>query len=127
MVQHILPKGFHRIRYYGLHSHLRYEAVRQQLAALLRFDASTDPSGYRVVPRKPFAQRFTETFGTDPLRCPTCGDSMDLELIYHPDYGTIADFRASGWESPDDRQTPDRLRRSVDRAQHLVPLPLPAV
>ena len=111
MVQHILPKGFHRIRYYGLHSHLRYEAVRQQLAALLRFDASTDPSGYRVVPRKPFAQRFTETFGTDPLRCPTCGDSMDLELIYHPDYGTIADFRASGWESPDDRQTPDRLRR----------------
>ena len=127
MVQHILPKGFHRIRYYGLHSHLRYEAVRQQLAALLRCDASTDPSGYRVVPRKPFAQRFTETFGTDPLRCPTCGDSMDLELIYHPDYGTIADFRASGWESPDDRQTPDRLRRSVDRAQHLVPLPLPAV
>ena len=127
MVQHILPKGFHRIRYYGLHSHLRYESVRTQLAALLHFDASTDPRGYHVVPRKPFAQRFTETFDTDPLRCPTCGDTMDLELIYHPDYGTISDFRASGWESPDDRQTPDRLRRPVDRAQHLVPLPLPAV
>ena len=38
----------------------------------------------RVVPRKPFAQRFTETLGTDPRRCPTCGDTMDLALIYHP-------------------------------------------
>lgn len=26
VVQHILPKGFQRIRYFGLHSHTRYQA-----------------------------------------------------------------------------------------------------
>jgi hypothetical protein len=34
MVQHILPKGFQRIRYFGLHSHPRYQQVREQLATL---------------------------------------------------------------------------------------------
>ena len=123
MVQHILPTGFHRIRYYGLHSHRQYDTVRHQLAARPRADGRTDPRGYRVVPRKPFAQRFTETFGTDPRRCPTCGDTMDLALIYHPTHGILYDVLASGWEAPHEptaRASPDRLRRPVDRTQHLV-------
>ena len=100
MVQHILPKGFQRIRYYGLHSHRRYAAVRHTLAARPRADASPDPRGYRVRPRKPFAQRFTEAFGTDPRRCSTCGDTMTLEGIYHPDYGNLSVAGAAGWEPP---------------------------
>ena len=130
MVQHILPTGFHRIRYYGLHSHRHYDTVRHQLAARPRADGPTDPRGYRVVPRKPFAQRFTETFGTDPRRCPMCGDTMDLALIYHPTSGILYDVLASGWEAPHEptaRASPDRLRRPVDRTQHLVQLPLPDV
>ena len=34
MVQHILPRGFQRIRYYGLHSHIRYETIRNQLSQI---------------------------------------------------------------------------------------------
>ena len=34
MVQHILPKGFQRIRYYGLHAICKASEVREQLEGL---------------------------------------------------------------------------------------------
>lgn len=89
MVQHILPKGFQRIRYFGLHSNTRYVEVREQLATLKPGDQPSDPRGYRVLPRKPFPLLFEATFGKQPLLCPSCGITMDWELIYHPAYGIL--------------------------------------
>jgi len=93
MVQHILPKGFQRIRYYGLHCNVRYKKAREYLAEILPANTPEDHQGYYVLPPKPFAQRFFESFGKDPLLCPKCGDDMILELIYHPDYGTIKEYQ----------------------------------
>ena len=98
MVQHILPKGFPRIRYYGLHGHVRYKKMRQHIAQVLPSDTTPDPKGYRVVPRRPFAELFRKSFGKDPLLCPRCGDNMELELIYHPLYGIIKDYELFGEE-----------------------------
>jgi hypothetical protein len=92
MVQHILPKGFQRIRYYGLHCNVRYQKAREYLAGILPSNIPDDPRGYYVLPPKPFAQRFFESFGKDPLLCPKCGDDMLLELIYHPEYGIIKEY-----------------------------------
>ena len=92
MVQHILPKGFQRIRYYGLHGNVRYQKIREHLARTIPTDIPIDPRGYRVLPPKPFDQRFIDSFGKDPLLCPKCGSDMLLELIYHPKYGTIKEF-----------------------------------
>ena len=92
MVQHILPKGFQRIRYYSLHGNVRYEKVRQQLERLLPTETPPDPRGYRVLPRKTFSQLFLESFGQDPLLCPRCSQTMERELISHPDYGIIRDY-----------------------------------
>jgi hypothetical protein len=89
MVQHILPKGFQRIRYFGLHSHPRYQQVREQLAPLRLVSPPLDARGYRVLPRPAFAQLFLATFGREPLLCPHCGTPMDWELLYHPEYGTL--------------------------------------
>jgi hypothetical protein len=100
MVQHILPKGFQRIRYYGLHSHPRYEKTRNKLAAIVPSDMPPDPRGYRVLPPKPFAERFLDTFGRNPLLCPRCGEEMELELLQHPDYGIIKDFSDTFFEEP---------------------------
>jgi hypothetical protein len=91
MVQHILPKGFQRIRYYGLHGNVRYQKMRPYLALILPASAPDDPRGYRVLPRTPFAQLFFKSFGRDPLLCPRCGHMMERELIQHPAYGTILD------------------------------------
>jgi hypothetical protein len=89
MVQHILPKGFQRIRYYGLHGNVRYQKIRELIGRIIPDDTPTDPRGYRVLPAKPFQQRFFDSFGKDPLLCPKCNNEMLFELIYHPKYGTI--------------------------------------
>ena len=101
MVQHILPKGFQRIRYFGLHSHPRYQQVRQQLATLLPTSTPSDPRGYRVLPRPQFAQLFLTTFGQAPLLCPRCGKPMDWELLYHPKYGILKEAQLFQDEPPD--------------------------
>jgi len=115
MVQHILPKGFQRIRYYGLHGNVRYEKMRQHIAEVVPSDMPDDPRGYRVLPRRPFAELFLKSFGQDPLLCPRCGERMELELIEHPSYGTIMEVELYEVELPDERR--GRQRRSSGMAE----------
>ena len=127
MIQHILPKGFQRIRYYGLHGNVRYQQVREQLAQIVPTDSPIDPRGYRVLPAKPFQQRFFDSFGKDPLLCPKCHNDMSLELIYHPQYGILREFLlVEDEELPDEGQTVESATgRTLHRAERLVQLPLP--
>lgn len=106
MVQHVLPKGFQRIRYFGLHSNTRYQKMREQLATL-RPAGSVDPRGYRVLPRPAFAALFVATFGRDPLLCPRCGTPMDWELLYHPENGILKEAQLFTDVPPDGRTEPD--------------------
>jgi hypothetical protein len=103
MVQHLLPKGFQRVRYYGLHSHVQYAAVRGQVEQLLPQRLPPDPNGYRVLPRKPFQLLFNQTFGRDPLLCPRCRTPMEWELMYHPAYGILKEVQLLDFEAPDER------------------------
>jgi hypothetical protein len=132
MVQHVLPKGFQRIRYFGLHSHPRYQQAREQLAGVLPASKSLDPRGYRVLPRPAFTQLFLATFGQDPLLCPRCGTPMEWELLYHPEYGILKEAelfeeepyerttsQCSGLATADDGGDP------MARPIALVQLPLP--
>lgn len=116
MVMHILPKNFHRIRYYGLHSNPHYQQARNKLSDILRFENNDDPNAYRVMPRKPFAQLFFDWFGKSPFICPQCGEMMDIELIYHPTYGTIADF-TDNYLGPEYDPTKDNLAESRKNAE----------
>ena len=125
MVQHILPKGFQRIRYYGLHGNVRYQKMREHLVKIIPADTPLDPRGYRVLPPKPFQQRFFESFGKDPLLCPKCGSDMLLELISHPKYGTIKEFLLFE-ELPDEQQAVGTATgRAIHRSERLVQIPLP--
>ncbi len=101
MVQHILPAGFQRIRYFGLHSHTRYQAIREQLTQLRPTATTSDPRGYRVLPRPTFAVLFRATFGREPLLCPRCGTTMEWELRYHPQYGILQEAELFQDEPPD--------------------------
>jgi hypothetical protein len=105
MVQHILPRGFQRIRYYGLHSHIRYEPIRNQLSHLLPSRLPVDPRGFRVLPRKPFQLLFEEFWGRDPLLCPRCRLPMEWEVMYHPEYGVLKEEQLLGCDAPDERLT----------------------
>ncbi|RPJ17790.1 MAG: transposase [Chloroflexi bacterium] len=125
MVQHILPKGFQRIRYYGLHGNVRYQKMREYLDDILPVGLPDDPRGYRVLGPKPFAQRFFESFGKDPMRCPKCGDMMCLELIYHPQYGILKEFPLLE-DLPDEPEPIGATaQRTLHGTQRLVQISLP--
>ena len=91
MVQHILPKGFQRIRYYGLQATKTFKKWVQVIKEGLRRAGRIIKGTYEVVASKRYRERFQEMSGRDPLVCRFCGQEMDLWRIWHPKYGTIYD------------------------------------
>jgi hypothetical protein len=88
MVQHILPKGFQRIRYYGLQSTKTFEKWKTIISGIQQAGGLTD-GVYEVVKEKKYRERYKEGCGKDPLICPCCGKEMSLWEIWHPKYGVI--------------------------------------
>lgn len=88
MVQHILPKGFQRIRYYGLQATCRLKKVREQLAVALQ--GAVLPM-VACMKRLTYRERMKATLGRDPQVCPRCGAEMWLWKIWHPKYGVLYD------------------------------------
>jgi hypothetical protein len=67
-LQHVLPKGFVRIRRYGLLSN----RVRKSLLTQCRHLLGADPPLRRAPPGESRRDASLRIFGTDPLLCPTC-------------------------------------------------------
>ena len=110
MVQHILPKGMQRIRYYGLHGTAVYQKVRKKLRALLPLDASQCQETFTIA-RKDYRQRVIETKSKDPFICSRCGGELMLWRIWHPSYGVIYEeeerIKAGYYERDQRRRDPD--------------------
>jgi hypothetical protein len=90
MVQHILPKGMKRIRYFGLHATAVYQKMRKRLRSILPTDAAQCRETF-TVNRKGYRQRVIETSSKDPFVCSRCGGELILWKIWHPSYGVIYD------------------------------------
>lgn len=89
MVQHILPQGFQRIRYYGFQATCRASKLRGKLEGLLSNNTEEEPVGtYRVTG---YRERIKKSFGIDPQICTKCGEEMEYRGIWHPKYGWIVD------------------------------------
>ena len=93
MVQHILPKGFQRIRYYGLQATCTLQKVRAQLLQLLQVAEQQAMELDEALPltRPRYRERIQAAFGRDPLICRQCGEVMWLWQIWHPQYGVMYD------------------------------------
>jgi len=90
MVQHILPKGMQRVRYYGLHAAAVYRKIYNKLRAILPTDAVQCKETF-AIGRKGYQQRVMETTARDPFICSRCGGELILWKIWHPSYGVIYD------------------------------------
>ena len=88
MVQHIMPKGFHRVRYYGLQATKTFEkwseVIRKGMKALGRKVKGV----YQVVKAKRYRERYMEISSQNPFLCRYCGHEMVLWKIWHPEYGS---------------------------------------
>src|SRR5258708_36885867 len=78
MVQHILPKGFHRIRYDGLHATCKAKKVKGVLTALMVALGRLIKGTYRIVAQKTYRARVLASTGRDPLRCTRCGGERSV-------------------------------------------------
>ena len=45
----------------------------------------------KSIARLTYRQRYAQSPGRDPFRCPHCGEEMELWRIWHPTYGVIYD------------------------------------
>ena len=101
--QHILPKGFVKIRSYGF---LKNYNKRQRLNEL-RVKMKLPPAPPKV--RIPVQQRMLEKYGKDISRCPKCGrGTMLLMETIRPyyDYRVSADSGRADQAGPNKNQSP---------------------
>jgi Putative transposase/Transposase zinc-binding domain len=91
MVQHTVPKGFKRIRYYGVQATKTFAKVKVIIQAALAKVEGVVKGAVKIIARLTYRQRYEQSTGRDPLRCPHCQGEMELWCIWHPTYGVIYD------------------------------------
>ena len=91
MVQHVMPKGFKRIRYDGVQATKTFAKVRVAIQAALAKVEGVVRGAIKVIARLTYRQRYEQSTGRDPFRCPHCGKEMEVWRMWHPTYGVIYD------------------------------------
>jgi Putative transposase len=91
MVQHTLPKGFKRIRYYGVQATKTFTKVKVAIQAALAKVEEVIKGTVKIIARLTYRQRYERSTGRDPCRCPHCQGEMAVWCIWHPTYGVIYD------------------------------------
>jgi Putative transposase/Transposase zinc-binding domain len=91
MIQHTMPKGFKRIRYYGVQAAKTFAKVKVVIQAALAKVESVVKGAVKIIARLTYRQRYAQSTGRDPLICPHCRREMGVWRIWHPTYGVIYD------------------------------------
>ncbi|MEA2000034.1 MAG: transposase [Euryarchaeota archaeon] len=127
MVQHIFPKGFQRVRYYGLQATRTFTKWCEVIKEGLKRIGRTVKGVYQILSNKRYRERYKEVSGRDPMICDHCGAEMELSKIWHPKYGVIYDvFKDSkAWGSKGNGRRGGRTVRSPSGVLQLSLFPLP--
>jgi hypothetical protein len=132
MVQHVFPKGFQRIRYYGVQATKTFATLKGLIQEALTKIRGFVKGAIKIIAPMTYRQRYQQSTGRDPLRCPHCQSTMDVWRIWHPTYGVIHDeaeaMRRGKYASQAQRADPARRpRRTVWPAARGIPLSLPGL
>ena len=92
MVQHIAPKGFHRVRYYGLQATKTLKKWKEAIEEGLRKVGRFFRAAFTFQQKNDYRSRYKEVTFFDPLICPECGAIMQLYRMWHPKYGIFYDL-----------------------------------
>jgi hypothetical protein len=91
MIQHTMPKGFKRIRYYGVQATKTFAKLKGIIRAALARVEGIVKGAVKIIARLTYRERYEKSTGRDPLICPHCQGEMRLLRIWHPIYGIIYD------------------------------------
>jgi hypothetical protein len=129
MIQHVFPKGFQRIRYYGVQATKTFAKLKGLIQAALAKVQGIIRGAIKIIAPLTYRQRYQQSSGRDPLRCPHCQQEMGVWRIWHPTYGLIHDeleaMRRGKYASQAPRAAPTGSSgRTVWSAAGGIPLPL---
>ena len=127
LLLHVLPKGFVRIRHFGLLASVNVATKLQHCRQLLGQETPSAPH-----PAKSCIERVWEWTGQDPRRCSRCHGFLErrpllesLPEAAQPSEMMVATHRQAdeagaaagpaGWRSQDDDRFPARLRERTGR------------
>jgi hypothetical protein len=91
MVQHTVPKGFKRIRHDGVQATKTFAKVKVAIQAALAKVEGVVKGAVQIIARLTYQQRYKQSTGRDPFRCPHCQHEMEGWRIWPPTYGVIYD------------------------------------
>jgi Putative transposase/Transposase zinc-binding domain len=91
MIQHTMPKGCTRIRYYGVQATKTFAKLKGIMQAALAKVEEVVKGAVKIIVRLSYRQRYEQSTGRDPLRCPHWQREMGLWRIWHPPYGVVYD------------------------------------
>jgi hypothetical protein len=91
MVQHTMPKGFKRIRCYGVQATKTLAKVKVLMREALAKVEGVVKGAIKIIARLTYRQRYEQSMGRDPLMCPHCRGEVGVWHIWHPTYGVIYD------------------------------------
>jgi hypothetical protein len=91
MIQHTRPKGFKRIRYYGVQATKTFAKVKIVMQAALAKVENVVKGAVKIIARLTYRERYEKSTGQDPLICAHCRGEMGLWRIWHPIYGVVYD------------------------------------
>ena len=95
MVQQLLPKGFHRVKYYGLqHSKTFSKSKELVLEGMSKVELSKIGEEQAVFKARKlsYQERLKIWTGKDPLECPSCGAEMEVIKVWSKKYGVMFDL-----------------------------------
>jgi len=132
MIQHVFPKGFQRIRYYGVQATKTFATIKHLIQEALAKVRGIVQGAIKIIAPLTYRQRYQQSTGRDPLRCPHCQREMGVWRIWHPRYGVIHDepeaIRRGKYASQAPRAAPTGgAGRTLWPAAGGIPLSLPGL
>src|SRR5215468_3347565 len=91
MIQHVFPKGFQRIRYYGVQATKTFEQLKRMIHDAWAKVKGIVKGAIKIITPMTYRQRYEQSTGREPLSCPHCQREMGVWRIWHPTYGIIYD------------------------------------
>jgi hypothetical protein len=132
MVQHGFAKGFQRVRYYGVQATKTFAKMKRMIQEALAKVKHMVKGAIKIIAPMTYRQRYQQSTGRDPLRCPHSQSPMEVWRIWHPTYGIIYDeleaMRKGKYASQAPRADPaGKPGRTLWPATGGIPLSLPGL
>jgi hypothetical protein len=91
MVQHTFVTGCKRLRYYGVQATKTFAKVKCLMHAALAKVQGIVKGAIQIIAPLTYRQRYQQSSGRAPVRCPYGQSDMQGWHIWHPAYGVIYD------------------------------------